>query len=164
MLAFGELVEIVTLGVAHEVSDGVCVFAYDDERRVRGESIAQARQTARHCGAQQQRRRIHRARAQHYYLGADLVIARLPRRRFALGARGLGGDPHGKRLLADGEHLAARDYFHAILFGARQLHAVCALLGLIGTTQIAEARPAAAFDIHRELLHIVVQPTATCDE
>ena len=72
-------VEIITLGMTYEVSDGMGVLAYDDERGVRGEAITQPRQPPAHARAQQQRRRIHRARAQYYDLGVDLVIARLPR-------------------------------------------------------------------------------------
>ena len=55
-------------------------------------------------------------------------------------------------------------HFHAVRFGARQLHPVGALLGLIGTAQIAEARSAAALDIHRELPHVVVQLAAAGHE
>src|ERR1035438_2346311 len=98
-----------------------------------GEAITQPRQAPRHWGAQQQRRGIHCARTEHHDLRVNLVIAGLPRRRITLCPRGLGGDTRGERLLADRQHLAARDHFHAVPLGARQLHAVRALLGLIGT-------------------------------
>ena len=163
-VALGELIDVVALGVAHEVDDRARVFAHNDERGMAGETVTQPRQTPPHARAQQQGRRIHGARRKHHDLRVDLVIARLPRRRIALRARGLGGDARGQRLLADGQHLAARDHFHAILFGARQLHAVRALLGLIGTAQVAQARSAAAFDVHWELLHVVFQLAATLDE
>ncbi len=159
-----ELIQIVALRVADEVRDRTRVLRHQDERRVAGEPVTQARQSGRQARAHQQGGRIHRAGADDDDPGVDPVIARLPRRRLALLARRHRVDPGDHRSAVQSQHLTTRRHLHAGALRPRELHPVGPLLGLIGTAEVAEARAAAAFDVHRELLDAVAQPVAPADE
>ena len=146
-------VDEVALRVTHIVGDVARVLAYENERGVTGETVAELRQASREGGPEQQGGRPDRASRAHHGPRPDPILPRRPLGWAALRPRRSRSDPDEKRAVAaDPDDLRPRHDLHSLALGARQLHPVRALLRLVRATEVAQARPAAALHIDGELL------------
>ncbi len=162
LLPLHELVAVVALGEAVEVRDRFCVLADQDECGMERDGAAQHRQAVTEPGAEEETGRVDDAAGtDHYHLGPDPVLTGLP---FGWLAVPRIHDDRFANTITDLRNATVGNDLDPQRFGPWQLHPIGALLGLIGTAEVAKARTLAALDVDRELLDVKTEFPAALEE